>query len=103
MKHTEEITGKLKGDDAGGATRAVDERWGKNRVYAGRSDSTHDTLQIASGPKIEVTAFKHLLQQLPVSSSTRRTATRKSVVLFFADRLEIEPPRQLVERRQIGR
>jgi len=59
-KHTEEITGKLKGDDAGGATRAVDERWGKNRVYAGRSDSTHDTLQIASGPKIEVTAFKHL-------------------------------------------
>jgi hypothetical protein len=59
-KHIEEITGKIKGGDVGGATRAVDKRWGKTRVYAGRSESNHETAQIASGPKIEVTAFKHI-------------------------------------------
>src|SRR4051812_31044789 len=42
-KHIEEITGKIKGGDAGGATRAVDKRWGKNRVYAGRSESNSET------------------------------------------------------------
>jgi hypothetical protein len=59
-RHLEEITGKLKRDDAGGATRGVDKRWGKNRVYAGRAESNRETSQIASGPKIEVTAFEHI-------------------------------------------
>jgi len=59
-QHLEEITGKLKGGDAVGATKGVDKRWGKNRVYAGRAESNHEAVPIASGPKIEVTAFKHL-------------------------------------------
>ena len=59
-QHLEEITGKLKGGDAVGATHGVDKRWGKNRVYAGRAESNHDAAPVASGPKIEVTAFKHL-------------------------------------------
>ena len=59
-QHVEEITGTLKGGDAVGATQGVDKRWGKNRVYAGRAESNHEAAPIASGPKIEVTAFKHL-------------------------------------------
>jgi len=59
-QHLEEITGTLKGGDAVGATQGVDRRWGKNRVYAGRAESNHEEAPIASGPKIEVTAFTHL-------------------------------------------
>jgi hypothetical protein len=59
-RHTEEITGKVKGGDASGATRVVEKRWGKNRVYAGAADSMRETPQIASGPAIEVTSFEHL-------------------------------------------
>jgi hypothetical protein len=59
-KHIEEISGKLKGDDAGGGTRAGDRRRGKNRVYAGRSESNRETAQIASAPTIAVTAFEHI-------------------------------------------
>jgi len=59
-QHLEEITGTLKDGSAVGATHGADKRWGKNRIYGGRAESNHETAPIASGPKIEVTAFKHL-------------------------------------------
>ena len=59
--HTEEITGTLQTRDAKGATRGVDRRWGKNRVYAGAAhDRPSDPPSPATGPLMRVTAMKHV-------------------------------------------